>query len=327
MQAYLRQSLLPQIRTTASFLIFSFRSSLAVILSEHQSIQNLDPPPPLHHILLALLSLFISCNLQGLLHLTMNTLARPGELQSTLPAKLLPGRPSLTQKRIHVEEVDSSRLAKKPKVSFSSDVEIRILDAWEKSPKSIQEEVGRALEKHARGDTSSYLEVKDIYSSNKSAENEPSTAILRNYTAALIGNVSLLNKSCSDLVYAILNSSWLARSDEYATLYTRFLANLVSAQGGYLADALRMLVENLTASKSWSAEAQRQFFKTARRSAITWLIWKAGRGFTFTNSRSGAPSPSIYLAADSFSKPPTFKHTCRDVSPRDRFKAVTCGLC
>lgn len=192
----------------------------------------------------------------------MNTLARAGELQSTLPTKLLPGRPSLTHKRIHVEEVDSSRLAKKPKVSFSSDVEIRIVDAWEKSPKIIQEEVGRALEKHARGDNSSYLEVKDIYSSNKNVGNEPSTAILRNYTAALIGNVSQLNKSCSDLVYAILNSPWLARSDEYATLYTRFLANLVSAQGVYLADALRMLVENLTASKSSAAEAQRQNFKT-----------------------------------------------------------------
>ena len=183
----------------------------------------------------------------------MNTLARPGELQSTLPTKLLPGRPTLASKRIIIEETGSPRLAKKLKVSFSSDVEVRLLDVWEKSPKLIQEEVGRALEKHACGDPSSYLEVKDIFSANKIAENEPSTATLRSYTAALIGNVSLLNKSCSDLVYSILNSPWLSRSDEYATLYTRFLANLVSAQGVYLADALRMLVENLTASKSSSA--------------------------------------------------------------------------
>lgn len=180
----------------------------------------------------------------------MNTLARPGELQSASPTKLLPGRPTLIRKRINLEESSSPSSPKKPKVSFSSDVEVRVVGAWEKSPNLIQEEVGRALEQHARGDISSYLEVKDIYSPNKNTENEPSTATLQNYTTALIGNVSLLDKSCSDLVYAILNSPWLARSDEYATLFTRFLANLVSAQGVYLADALRMLVENLTASKS-----------------------------------------------------------------------------
>lgn len=186
----------------------------------------------------------------------MDTLAGPGELQPALPQKLLPGRPTLARKRINLEEPSSPTSAKKPKVSFSSDVEVRVLETWEKSPKSIQDEVGRALEKHASGDASSYLEVKDIYSSNKNTESEPSTATLRNYTTALIGNVSLLNKSCSDLVYAILNSPWLARSDEYASLYTRFLANLVSAQGVYLADALRMLVENLTASKSSSANTR-----------------------------------------------------------------------
>lgn len=191
----------------------------------------------------------------------MNTLARPSELPSTVPTKLLPGRPTLIRKRINLEDASSQSSqssTKKPKVSFSSDVEVRVVGAWEKSPELIQEEVGRALEKHARGDDSSYLEVKDIYSANKSTEHEPSTTTLRNYTAALIGNVSLLNKSRSDLVYAILNSPWLERSEDYTTIYTRFLANLVSAQGVYLADALRMLVENLTAGKSSSAKARRQ---------------------------------------------------------------------
>lgn len=181
----------------------------------------------------------------------MNTLARPGALQSTLPTKLLARGPTLAGKRINGEEITSPRSAKNLKVSFNSDVEVRVLEAWEKTPKLIQEEVRRALDKHACGDdTSSYLDIKDIYSPNKIAENAPSTATLRSYTVALIGNVSLLNKSCSDLVYAVLNSQWLARSEDYAALYTRFLANLVSAQGIYLADALRMLVENLTASKS-----------------------------------------------------------------------------
>ena len=192
----------------------------------------------------------------------MPTLARPTELQSALPTKLLPGRPTLIRKRNSIEEASSPSSVKKPKVSFSSDVEVRVVEAWEKSPYLIQEEVGRALEKHSHGDISSYLEVKEIYSPNKSSENEPSIATLHNYTTALIGHVSLLNKSCSDLVYATLNSPWLARPDEYATLYTRFLANLVSAQGIYLADALRMLVENLTAGRSSSAKLQKQNSKT-----------------------------------------------------------------
>lgn len=180
----------------------------------------------------------------------MTTLARPSGLSSAVPTKLLPRRHTLIRKRPELEEASSPSSAKKPKVSFNSNVEVRYVGEWEKTPELIQEMVGRALEKQARGDDSSYLEVKDIYSADKTTENEPSTATLRNYTAALIGNVSLLNKSRSDLVYAILDSPWLKRPEDYAILYIRFLANLVSAQGVYLSDALRMLVENLTAGES-----------------------------------------------------------------------------
>lgn len=180
----------------------------------------------------------------------MTTFARPPGPPSAVPTKLLPGRHTLIRKRLELEEASSPSSAKKPKVSFNSNVEVRVVGEWEKTPELIQEEVGRALEKQARGDDSSYLEVKDIYSADKTTENEPSTTTLRNYTAALIGSVSLLNKSRSDLVYAILESPWLQRPEEYATIYIRFLANLVSAQGVYLSDALRMLVENLTAGES-----------------------------------------------------------------------------
>ena len=182
----------------------------------------------------------------------MTTLAMPSALTSPLPNKLLPRRPTLSHKR-NLEEANSQSAAKKPRVSFDSNVEVRVVGQWGKTPEFIQEEVGRALEKQAQGDDSSYHEVKDIYSANKSSENEPSTTLLHHYTAALISNVSLLNKTRSDLVYAVLSSPWLGRSEEYTTLYTRFLANLVSAHGVYLADVLRMLVENLTAGESWQA--------------------------------------------------------------------------
>lgn len=187
----------------------------------------------------------------------MTTLARPSSLPSVLPNKLLPGRPTLTRKRINPEEATSQKPLKKPKVSFNTNVEVRVVGAWEKTPKLIQEEVDRALEKQAKGDDSSYLEVKDIYSAKKSSEDEPSTVTLLNYTAALIGHVSVLNKARSDLVYTILNSPWLGRSEDYTALYIRFLANLVSAQAVYLADALRMLVENLAAGELWSNKARR----------------------------------------------------------------------
>jgi RNA polymerase I-specific transcription initiation factor RRN3 len=183
----------------------------------------------------------------------MTTLAtRSGGFPSATPTKLLPARPTTNRKRAISEEASTPSSVKRSKVSFNSNVEVRVVEEWEKTPELIQEEVGRALEKQAWGDDSSYLEVKAIYSAKKRTEDEPSTNTLRNYTVALLSNVSSLNKSRSDLVYAVLNSPWLGRSEEYTNVYTRFLANLVCAQGIYLADALRMLVDNLTASKSFS---------------------------------------------------------------------------
>lgn len=254
---------------------------------------------------------------------TMNTLAMPSGLPSAIPTKLLPGRPALMRKRTHSEDASSPSLAKKSKVSFSSNVEIRVVGEWEKPPELIQEEVGQALEKHARGDESSYLDVKAIYSADKRTEDVPSTTTLRNYTAALLSNVSSLNKSRSDLVYAVLNSPWLGRSEEYTNLYIRFLANLVSAHGVYLADALRMLVENLTTSESSFSQDKIYNPKMAYRSPIAWPIVEASSGFTLTNPCSGSPSFAIHLTFDAFSEPYTFNHTRKHFSSRVRLTAVS----
>lgn len=123
------------------------------------------------------------------------------------------------------------------------------MEDGEKAPQPIQEEVRCALEQHAQGDSSGYLYVKEIYASKRKIEDEPSTATLRIYTMALLGNVSSLNRSRSDLVHTVLNSKWLGRHEEYATLFVRFAANLVSTQGIFLVDVLQMLVDNLTAGK------------------------------------------------------------------------------
>ncbi len=120
---------------------------------------------------------------------------------------------------------------------------------WERAPEFIQGEVRRALEKHAIRDDSGYDQVKGIYIAKENEEDEPSSTTLKNYTKALIGSASSLNKSCSDLVYAVVGSQWLGRDGDYVELHVRLLAHLATAHGEFLADILRMLVENLTAGK------------------------------------------------------------------------------
>lgn len=143
-----------------------------------------------------------------------------------------------------------SRPKKRTKTRSDSNIDGRTIEDFNKAPKIIQEEVRCALEQHAQGDSSSYLYVKDIYAQKRNISDEPSTATLRVYTMALLGNVSSLNRSCADLVHTVLKSKWLGRHEEYATLFVRFAANLVSTQGVFLVDVLQMLVDNLTAGKS-----------------------------------------------------------------------------
>lgn len=122
------------------------------------------------------------------------------------------------------------------------------MDDWEKAPQLIQEEVRRAFAKRVGGDSSGYDKLKNVYSPKKDEEDEPSSTVMKNYTVALLSNVSALNKSNSDLVHVILSSEWLGRQEDYVALYVRLLANLASAHGIFLGDAMRMLVDNLTAA-------------------------------------------------------------------------------
>ena len=154
-------------------------------------------------------------------------------------------RPTLVRKRHDIKDDSPPSPGKRAKVSFDSNVEMRLVEDWEKAPQLIQEEVRHALEQHALGDNSGYLRVKEVFIPKDNVEDEPSSTTIWNYTSALLGNVSSLNRSCSDLVHVVLKYQWLARLDDYVTLYTRFLANLVSSHGVFLADVLRMLVDNL----------------------------------------------------------------------------------
>lgn len=161
-------------------------------------------------------------------------------------------RSALVRKRDDKEDT-SPAPEKRAKVTFDSDVKTNVVGRWEKPVELIQQEVRHALGDDSAADNSSYTQVKDVYARNAASEDEPSSGTLQKYTMALMNNVSSLSKSRSELVFAILNSQWLGRQQEYVALYVRFLANLASAQGVFLTDTFRMLVENLTAGKSSSA--------------------------------------------------------------------------
>ena len=123
------------------------------------------------------------------------------------------------------------------------------MEEWDKAPALVQEEVRRAFAKRALGDSSDYDKLKDVYSTKKGQEEDLSSTNLKNYTIALTGDVSMLNKSNADLVHLVLQSEWLGRQEDYVTVYVRLLANIVSAHSIFLGDAMSMLVSNLTASK------------------------------------------------------------------------------
>ena len=185
----------------------------------------------------------------------MTALAPQVGLSALAAPKQINRRPALVRK---VDETDFDTLrdaipsspSKKAKVTFDNEVLVRVVEDWEKAPEVVREEVRRALQRHAEGDSAAYEGVKEIYITEQGEEDAPSVSTLRNYTAALISNVSALNRSCSSLVYAVLQSEWITKDENYISTFLRFLGNLVSAQGVFLGDALRMLVEKLTSSKA-----------------------------------------------------------------------------
>ena len=184
--------------------------------------------------------------------MTMSTLQRPlGPIAAATPKPLL-RRSTLVRKRDDDDEAPPSSPGKKPKVTFDSDVEVRVVSDWEKAPHIIQEEVRRAFAKRALGDDSGYDKLRNVYSRNKGNGEEFSPATIKNYTISLLANVSALNKSNSDLVHTVLSSDWLGRSEDYVIVFVRLLATIVSAQGIFLEDVVRMLVNNLTAGESRS---------------------------------------------------------------------------
>ena len=165
-------------------------------------------------------------------------------------AKSLAHPTTLIGKRNQTDDASPAIPAKRGKVTFDETVQVQDLHDWEKAPEVISEGVRRAIQRHAQGDNAAYNELKAVFDAKDNQTKDVSPATMRSYTSALLSNVSGLNKSCSDLVHSVLNSEWLGREDGYIKIYVRLIVNVASAQGNFLADVLRMLVENLGVSKA-----------------------------------------------------------------------------
>ena len=179
----------------------------------------------------------------------MSITQQPVDPIAAATPKSLLRRSTLVRKRENNDEATPSSHRKKAKVTFDSDVEVRVVSDWEKASHLIQEEVSRAFAKRALGDNSGYDKLKDVYS-KKSSEEKPTPTAIKNYTFALLANVSRLNNSNADLVHAVLSSEWLGQTEDYVAIFVRLLATLSSAQGVFLGDVVRMLVNNLTAGNA-----------------------------------------------------------------------------
>jgi len=128
----------------------------------------------------------------------------------------------------------------------------------------FKREVREALQEHLRGNDGPYDILKEYFSNDKQPYLHPVAGEhddtlkpqeLRAYVIALTSCMPLLKgRECNGLVKMVLQCSWLGRDDEFAKIFTHFVAALISAQGSYLAPVLAMMIDKFTATKqaSWS---------------------------------------------------------------------------
>ena len=180
----------------------------------------------------------------------MSTTLRPTAPTGTSTPKPPPHRSTLVRKRDDKDEQIPSSPTKKTRVTFDSDVQVRMVHDWEKGPEIVHDEVRRALARRAVGDSSGYELIKRVYSANNTQEDKPTPRMIKHYTMALLNNVSALTKSNSDLVHQVLKSDWLGRQDDYVILFKQLMANIVSNHGTFLREAMQILVDNLAAAPS-----------------------------------------------------------------------------
>jgi RNA polymerase I-specific transcription initiation factor RRN3 len=151
-------------------------------------------------------------------------------------------------------EDDVEEKTKRARVTFKDDVEEKIMVQYAAKGRGIdviRAEVRRALEDHARGESTAYDVLKQVFSRRKEdddddddeeEEESQKRAEIRTYVMALTNYASQLNKSCSGLVQAVIGCDWLGRDESFVKSYVQFLGSLSSSQGSYVGTVLEMLV-------------------------------------------------------------------------------------
>jgi RNA polymerase I-specific transcription initiation factor RRN3 len=145
---------------------------------------------------------------------------------------------------------------KRARVTFNPKVEKKVMEEYTpkgRSLESVRAEVRRAIESHGRGDSEGCDIIKEVFASQKSSYNDESQEAkeeIKTYLLALTSYSSLLNKSCSDLVKAILACEWMGRDESFVKTYVHFLGSLASAHGAYVGMVLGMLVEHFHGGKT-----------------------------------------------------------------------------
>lgn len=177
---------------------------------------------------------------------------------------------------------------KRQKVEFDMNLEIHEVGA--RSVEEIKLEITKALDGHARGDDEEYDILKEtlsgkqrFYDDEDDEDADPTLPEkrrqeLKGYMVALASFAPHLGRSASGLVKSVLHCQWLGRDEQFAKVYTQFLAALVSAQGSYLNLVLGALVDKFTETRpsDWSVpgfpSVSRQRIHDRLHQAIQYLL-------------------------------------------------------
>ncbi|KAF2266008.1 RNA polymerase I-specific transcription initiation factor RRN3 [Lojkania enalia] len=143
---------------------------------------------------------------------------------------------------LNADDFPSAQI-KRRRVTFDPEVDVHILpDVNEKSLELVGEEVRRALERHEEGDNADYDQIRQLLGLKPTSADAPLTSLLQKYVIALTNHAPLLDRKCTSLVHAIIDSSWIARNEQFVRCYRHLLWSLLSVHPGYTSSVLHMLV-------------------------------------------------------------------------------------
>ncbi|ORY65972.1 RNA polymerase I-specific transcription initiation factor RRN3 [Pseudomassariella vexata] len=201
---------------------------------------------------------------------TADPLKRPAT-KGVIPLKpILKSSSALLGKRKHSDDVipssdgtmDGSQSPQRKRQKVEFDMNLEIHEVGTRSVEEVKQEIRKALDAHARGDDEEYDILKETVSGkhrynddDDDEDADPSLPEKRRQElkvcmVALASFVPQLGRSAHGLVKSVLQCQWLGRDEQFAKIYTQFLAALVSAQGSYLTQVVAMVIDKFVDSQS-----------------------------------------------------------------------------